>query len=321
MLGDRLGHTAMVVTGLILTRGGVIGFGVHRGFVGLLVAAALIGIGGALHDPAINVVLAAQPAGQREQVFTLYNQLLNLATMVGPVLGGWVIAHDAGVLFLTSGTLFFGVAGLVFLARRHYVTPPSTTGVVASLRDVLQHKPFVAFNGVMTLFWILFAQLTVALPLYAYRWGAGESAVSAIMFSNGLIGLVLMFGLQQAFHAHRPVRLVRLGALCAGVGLSLTPLIPSLVWVLVCVSIYTVGETLVLPGSDLVVAELSADRQVGTFWGVFDLSWAIGGAVGTYLGTWLLDQGGSASWPWLTYAGIGAAIYVLMQRVERRYAL
>ncbi len=103
--------------------------------------------------------------------------------------------------------------------------------------------------------------------------------------------------------------------------MSLTPLIPSLVWVLVCVSIYTVGETLVLPGSDLVVAELSADRQVGTFWGVFDLSWAIGGAVGTYLGTWLLDQGGSASWPWLTYAGIGAAIYVLMQWVERRYAL
>ncbi len=313
LLGDRLSHVRVVFVGLVASAVGVVSFGMFHEFWWLIAGAVLFGAGGAMIDPSINAILAASPPAQRGLIFTRYNQMLNVATMVGPIVGSYLLMLAPLLLFCASGALCACTAALVYAGRHHYPTHIAQETVQHSLVHVWQIRGFVRFLAVMTLFWIMFAQLTVALPLHAFRIGQTEQSVSLLFFVNGLAGVLLLVGLQSAFQTAKFLTLLKVGVACVGLGLSLVPLFPDMVWVLGCVLVYTLGETLVLTSADIAVAEFSSNRHTGAFYGLFDLSWAIGGTLGNYVGTWTVDQASNALWPWSLYGCLGLLTCLLLR--------
>ena len=313
LVGDRMSHVRVVIVGLLGTGAGVASFGLFQEFWWLVGGAVLFGAAGALIDPSINAILAAASPPQRPLIFMRYNQMMNLATMSGPIAGSYLLTRGPMLLFSTSGALFIGIAAALFAGRHYYPTTLEHETVQYSLRQVWQIKGFIKFLVIMILFWIMFAQLTVALPLHAFRLGQTEQAVSVLFFVNGLAGILLIAGLQTVFRTVHSLKLLRIGVLCVGLGLSLIPIFSSMTWLLVCVVVYTIGETLVLPSADIAVADFSANRYTGTFYGLFEVSWAVGGTLGNYVGTWTISYPNGAVWPWLIYGCLGLLTCVLLR--------
>ncbi len=319
LLGDRTSHGATIVAGAV-TRGlGFLAFAMAHQFAATVGASALVGLGTALYTPSVKAIFATQPEAWRVRVFTLFNQALNLGAVAGPLLGSLALLAGATRPFVWGGVLFLTLAAALFIARCAYQAAPARTPLRTSLGRVLAHRPFMAFTGASVLFWILYAQLTLSLPLIAYRLGHMQAAVSALFVVNGLSGAVLMIWLRRAFATQRPLALVRAGLLLVGVGRALVPVVPAMAWLLACVVVYTLGETLVFPASDMAVAAYSesAPADAGAFFGLFSLSWALGGTVGNYLGAWLMARGGPV-WPWLIYGGIAALGILALSVVDRR---
>jgi MFS family permease len=76
-----------------------------------------------------------------------------------------------------------------------------------------------------------------------------------------------------------------------------------------------VGETLVFPSSELAVSDFANQINVGTYFGIFNLSWAIGAMIGSYLGTWLLATFPNTIVPWITFGIIGLIAFILLAYV------
>ena len=307
LMSDRVGHIRLVILGLVFEGVGFLIYSSFDRFAGAILAAALVGSGAACVRPAVSAIVAAQPEAQRKLAFARFNQALNAGVIVGPLLGSALVVLSPVLPFRGGGLLFFLLAIVLFINRSVFVTVRGSKPMITTMRTVLGHRRFVAFGGIMILFFILFAQLQVSLPLEALRRGHSNSLVSAVFLVNGIAGLLLMLGLARIFRQQHPLRLVRYGVFCTGLGFALIALSSAPFWLLVCVAIYTLGETLVLPAQDMLVAEFSAEnahRDSGAFFGIFMVTGAIGGTIGNYLGTTLMQEGGTI-FPWVIYGAIG----------------
>ncbi|MBL0389290.1 MFS transporter [Tumebacillus sp. ITR2] len=316
MIGDRLSHSTTLFTGILIRGIGFIGYGFVHEFAMLLVVAALVGIGGALYDPSVSSVFAKQPEGDRKRIFTYYNQALNAGAILGPLAGGLLILVDPALPFTAGGAVMIALSLVMFLFRGQYQTERTTTRMLASLRSILKQRAFLLYIGAMILFWALFTQLTVSIPIQVFRAVHDETYVSAVFMMNGIAGIVLMFFLRNLFETRAPLLLLRLGVLFMSVSFFLIPMFATLLWLILCILVYTMGETLALPASDLVVSEFGAAENTGAYFGMFEISTAVGGTIGNYLGAYLMKLD-NVVLPWVCYGVIGLAMFAILYVLDR----
>lgn len=311
MLGDRLGHNNNLVIGILVRATGFLGYSLFTSFPMLVVSSIAVGLGGAFYDPSINSIFAHEPEEKRKRIYTYLNQFLNAGAVLGPLIGGALLSLNPQIPFMISAFVFLGVGLILLFYKSQFITPREHTNPYKNLTKVVRHKKFVRYTGVMILFWIMFAQLSVSLPIKFFELTGNETYVSSIFVMNGLSGILLMFLLRKLFVKKSPILLIQLGMLIMGISLSLigtTSIIYlSLVWVL----LFTLGETLILPSSDVAVSGYSDGQNSGIYFGMFDISWAIGGTIGNYLGAWLVEQEFALN-PWSIYIAIGLCGYILL---------
>ncbi|MGZ4110900.1 MAG: MDR family MFS transporter [Tumebacillaceae bacterium] len=317
MMGDRVSHSVTMISGVLIRGIGYLGYAFSHDFVTFMISSALAGIGGALYSPSVSAVFAKQPEASRKRVFTYYNQALNAGTILGPLAGGALVVYNYALPFLSGGVLFLLLTLLLFFFRKQYQTERSQSKVLETLGAVVGDKKYMMFIGSMVLFWIVFTQLNVSLPIQVFKIMHSESYISTVYLCNGITGIVIMFVLRNAFEKKAPLQLLNRGVLLMGIGLLLIPFFPTLEWLLLCVLVYTIGETYALPASDLVVSECSSDTEyTGTYFGMLDISSAIGGTIGNYLGIWLMGLS-NVNWAWYSYALICLLMLATLVRVKR----
>lgn len=307
-LADRFGYRGTMSGGVALRATGFVVLALTTRPLEIALAALLIGAGGALYDPASRGALAAEDAATRPRVFAIHNQLANTAVIAGPLIGAELLAFGVRAPFLIAGGCFSVLAIVLHRARGLRFQRAGRDGALARYRLALRERSFLGFCAVMTLWWVVFTQLNVGLPLRIANLSGGERWVSMLFVVNGVAGLITLVVIRRLLSSLPPQRLLVAGYLVTAVGMALVAAVPTIWWTLACVALYTVGETLLLPGADLAVSAYASERAAATFFGIFALSWAVGGTVGNYLGSWLAASGGSTT-PWLLYgaiAGLGA---------------
>lgn len=319
MIGDRTSHSTTMISGMIIRGIGFIGYAFFTSFFEVICSAALIGMGSALYDPSVKAIMASQPEQQRKSAFTFFNQALNAGAVLGPLVGGLLVTKDPLYPFLCGGGITVLLGIILFFFRTHYRTIRTTSRLGQSFRNIWGNKIFVAFTGIMTLFWVVFSQLHISFPLESFRITQDEGVVGTLYIVAGVAGILTMFVIRSSFQKRPPLRVIQIGLLLMGVSFLIVPLfpVPSLIWVLFCVVLFTVGETYILPGSDMAIAELATQEDSGAYYGMFTLSWAVGGTIGNYLGAYLMENGGTF-YPWMIFGAISILACVLLIKVERQ---
>lgn len=320
VLIDQIGHRFGLSAGVLIRGAGFLSFAVAVSWPWVLVPACLIGIGGAIYDPSVRAVIAAQPANARARIYALRNQFLNAGALIGPLLGAAMATRSPQLPFLVSGGTF--VAGSIVLGAMPMRGEPMDRSLswLAQLKEGLSHRGMQLLWPIMAVWWLLFTQLTVSFPVVAERLGGGAYYVSAVFVVNGAVGIAAIFFLQRPLREAPTALLAAVGFALLAAGFLMVPISSSVWWLMVCVGVYTIGETILMPCFDLIVAGFTTSKVRATMFGVSATSWAAGGALGSYLGTWLILQVGGGL-PWLTYAGLAVICVAAMIGTGRAFRL
>jgi EmrB/QacA subfamily drug resistance transporter len=93
-LGDRFGRKRFLLLGLLVFAGASLLGTYARSASQLIVARALMGVGGALIMPAtLSVIIDVFPRGERVKAIGIWTGTASLGIPIGPIVGGWLLEH------------------------------------------------------------------------------------------------------------------------------------------------------------------------------------------------------------------------------------
>lgn len=214
------------------------------------------------------------PAGLLREGNALTNACFSIAFMVGPAIGGAVVAAGGTSTALFVNTGVFVVMALVLVTASHLPVPqipPSLSG--GRLRGALEHvrrrRPLRTLLGLQAIAVLLF---TIAIPVevvYAqHTLHAGAGGYGALLASWGG-GAVAGSAIYARWHASQPRVLMALGAALIGAGLVGMALAPSLAVGIAGASVGGVGN-----GVEAVAARTAVQEQTEAGWMTLVLSFS-----------------------------------------------
>jgi MFS family permease len=217
----------------------------------LLLASAMTGFAGALFNPAVRAYVAHGAGERRVEAFALFNVFYQAGILLGPLIGGALLAVDFRLVCVVAAAVFavLTVVQLSALPPCRNETPEGS-GVPADRRSVVTNRPFVMFALAMVGSYVLSFQIYLALPLEL----GDDGAVSVLFAVSALVALLGQVRItdwaRERWTASQAI--VRGLALMA---LAFVPLIPygvagapsPLGAVLACTVLLTLGTVLTYP--------------------------------------------------------------------------
>lgn len=317
ILADRIGYITMMIIGMILRGIGFLSLGIFSGFHAIMLATIFIGFGTAFYEPSARAVFGSQPAHIRKDTFTYLNLFLNGGAIIGPIAGSILLQWNPLYPFIFTGSLILVLAFLFFLLRSHFHVTVYETQLLTGLKAAGQNKTFLSFSLIMVFFYTMFTQLTVALPLHMNNISHDQNLVGLVITVNAITGFLFMIVFKYLFKKYHALSLVKYGVLLMGLSFLLIPFSFHPYWLLVCVILFTIGETLVLPNADIAVANFSNEQYTATYFGFFQLSLAIGFTIGNYTGTFFTKYWQDMNLPWILFGLLGIVGFSLLHFLYR----
>ncbi|PLR75328.1 MFS transporter [Bacillus sp. V3-13] len=316
-LGDRFGYKHMMVSGLLIRGTGLIMLGTSQSFYMLILAAVLTGIGSALYEPSAMAFFSSESNESiRRKAFSYLNICLNAGAIIGPLLGGSLLLVDPGYPFILSGFIFYILSLIQSMKIKANCLTQKHQSFLDGMLDIKKNKLFLYYCFAMTFFWFMFAQLTVSIPLYMYNISHNEHMTGLVITVNAISGLIFMVLFRRLYGKFNSLRLVSAGILVMLLALAAISLKASSYWLLACVILFTIGETLVLPSSDLAVSNFTRNKFHATYFGFFEISFAVGATGGNYFGAYFTTSLQDRSWPWLVLAAVGAIGFCFLHHLS-----
>jgi MFS family permease len=324
LLGDRTKHSYLIVAGLIVRSGGFAFFAVHNTFWWFVLASALVGLGGALYEPSANAAIANQDEESRRRAYSVLNLAQNAGALGGPLVGGLLVAVNTTALFLGSAGVTLALLVVMVPHLPALSTPATTSTVKTSLIRIFTNRQFVRFGVAMGLFWVIDAQFATSLPIYAAHLTGKIELAGTVLIVNGLAGMISLVALRSLFEKRRALVLLTAGFAVVTVTIGAVSIWAVLGWLLACVALYTIGETLIFVSADIYISEIANNQDTGAFFGAHDIFWAAGGTAGYFAGARIAgaaDSGARAVWLVLSgVALVGLSLLLADLRRSRRAA-
>ena len=165
---------------------------------------------------------------------------------------------------------------------------------------------------------IVYMQMYGALPVFLRDiHQVPESGFGMLMSLNAAMVVLFQFAITRKIGDRPPMLMMALGALIYAVGFVIYGFTSQYAIFMVAMAIITIGEMIVSPVAQALVAEFSPEEMRGRYMAVFGISWLIPGAVGPLLAGLVMDAG-KPLWVWFG-SGILALVAALGFSIFHRY--
>ncbi|ROM39187.1 MFS transporter [Pseudomonas poae] len=278
-----LGLSMVFVVGFI----GTVLAGNIWAFYGCLI---LINLAHAVIDIAVKAGFASLlPEDARSEVFSIKYTLTNIGYAVGPAAGAIVAKLDISLPFMLSALLGMGFFLLYWRWGDRTLTTIDATqkpvSFIAVGRVLLRDYRLVCFTLGGVLSAVVFGQFTAWLSQYLVTTTTAQytyTVISAVLTTNavGVIALQYVIG-RRISHRYLSQWLV------AGLGMFMLGLIgfalsTSVLWWVLAMAVFTVGEIIVFPAEYMFIDRIAPDHLRGMYYGAQNLS-NLGAALGPVL--------------------------------------
>ncbi|NWK69103.1 MFS transporter [Bacillus paramycoides] len=318
LIADKIGYIFMMIAGLFLRGIGFIFLGICSDFYTISISSALIGFGTAFYEPAARAIFGSQPAHMRKSLFTYLNLSFNCGAIIGPIAGGFLLLLDPIYAFALAGFLMLLFALIFYFLKKHFQVSTENTSITLGIQAILQNKIFLSFSFIMIFFYIMFTQLTVALPLHMKSISHSNQLATLVITINAITGVIFMILFRKIFHKYNTLSIIKYGVLLMGISFSLIPLFQHPYWIFICVILFTIGETLVLPNADIAIANYSNESYTATYFGFYQLSLAFGFIIGNYTGTWFTSNLQKTFVPWVIFGVCGLIGFLSLHGLNKK---
>ncbi|MFE5290561.1 MFS transporter [Isoptericola sp. NPDC056618] len=328
VLADRWGVRRTIVAGVLVRAAGFGALALATTPLAVGAAGVAVGLGGALFHPA-SYAAYARLGGARPDVFARREALSNAGFVVGPLLGGLLVATGFDVVCGVAAGLFLAAAPLTWwglgraaepaaapeepLAPDAEGHPPSSGGMRREARRAL-----VALCVLNAAAWAIFTQLQLVVPLRLDAVLGSSVGVGAVYASAAVLVLVLTVPVTRWLQARLRLPVVlALGVATMGAGIAVLGGGPGVAALVAGMVVFTLGQMVFQPAMSAVVAAGAPAASVGTRFGVNGLALAVGGVVGSsVVGALLAGPLSHGGWAWAGFALAGVAVAVGYGRVR-----
>lgn len=280
LLADQTGPWQAIRLGLVLRSLGLAAIPFAETATGACIAAAVLGAGVALHEPAVYGALGLAPEGKRDRLLMRHVQALNFGCVLGPglaLVAGW----STTTIFWIAATM----TGLVTLwaCVQRPLSEHGPDRPAPQKRKVIDWR-FISFAAALVPFWALFAQLFSALPMLVAEAGGSDAWAQSVILINGLVGFVVVPLILPALHRYGPRPILIVGCAIAAISVGLLDSSLALSGLLLLITALSMAETAVTAAADILTARHANGRDVASRFGILAVGTGIGTALGAPLG-------------------------------------
>jgi len=320
ILADRWGVRRTIVAGVLVRAAGFGALALATTPLAVGAAGVAVGLGGALFHPA-SYAAYARLGGARPDVFARREALSNAGFVVGPLLGGLLVATGFDVVCAVAAGLFLATAPLTWWGLGRAAEPvaapegPVAAGVEESpppsgrMRREAR-RALVVLCLLNAAAWAIFTQLQLVVPLRLDAVLGSSVGVGAVYAGAAVLVLVLTVPVTRRLQARLRLPVVlALGVAMMGAGIAVLGGGPGVVSLVVGMVVFTLGQMVFQPAMSAVVAAGAPAASVATRFGVNGVALAVGGVVGSsVVGALLAGPLAHTGWAWAGFAVAGAAV-------------
>ena len=331
-IADRMGRKTVIIFSLILSSLSALGMG-FAPTIGIFIAVVvLVGTLSSIGHPAHEAVVAdLLPPGKRAEGYGIIRVVFNVAVIIAPPIAGLLIANSYLTLFLVDAAISLISAVIVLLAlpetkpQAHaQARPESMKQTFAGYGRVFRDTPFLAFIGVTVMMTLVYMNMNSTLGVYLRdQHGLPEIRYGWLLSINAILVVFFQFWVTRRLEKYKPMLMMAAGSLLYAVGFAMYGFVPTFALFVVAMIIITIGEMVVSPFQQSLVASFAPEHMRGRYMAVSGLSWSISFTVGPYFAGLLLDST-NPQWLWVFCGIIGMLAtlgFVMLNRVYRSPAL
>jgi MFS family permease len=297
-LTDRVGRKKVLIFSLVSTSLSSLVMGLVDSLQAFYLLALLVGIftdtGGPAHQAMVADLL---PERQRAQGYGIIRVAFNVSAAVGPAIGGMLATRSYLSLFIADAviSLITAVIVLVSLPETKPQAEPgevqeSLGGTFQGYSQVFRDTLFMLFLGASILMGLVYMNMNTTLGVYLRDvHGVPESAYGLILALNAAMVVFFQIPITRRIEKYPQMLMMALGTALYAIGFALYGFISTYSLFLAAMVIITVGEMLVAPVSQAVVANLAPEDKRGRYMAVFGFSFGIPFAIGPLMAGRIMD--------------------------------
>jgi MFS family permease len=331
-LTDRFGRRAMVLFGLIFSALSSLSMGIVNQLSVLYFLALIVGLLSNIAGPARQAMVAdLLPAEKQAEGYGILRVAGNLAWIIGPTLGGLLAARSYLLLFILDAITSLITALIVY--RLLPETKPKLHGeqqqetlleTLAGYRSVVTDKVYIAFLASSVLMLVVYQQMYNTLSVFLRDVHGVSTQGYGFMLSLDAGTVVLFqFWVTRKIRRYAPMLMMTVGTLFYLIGFTMYGFVSTYLLFVVAILIITVGEMIVMPVGQALVAHFAPEDKRGRYMAFYSLSWTIPASVGPWAAGLVMDNY-NPNWVWYAagiISGVAAAgFYTLHLKTRPRLA-
>lgn len=328
-LTDRLGRKGMLLFGLVMSALSSLLMGVVGTLELFFVVTLGVGLLANSGNPARQAMVAdVLTEEKRAQGFGILRVVANLSITIGPLIGGLLAARSFMLLFVCDAVASLITAGIAYVAldETRPADPedkPQETVAQAfgGYLDVARDAAFLWFLASSALMVLVYMQMNTTLAVYLRdSHGLTAQYFGYILSLNAAMVVLFQFPITRWVSRFRPLVVMAVGTVFYALGFGMYGLVSLYPLFLLAMVIITIGEMLVSPVGQAIVAQLAPEDKRGRYLATYSFSWVIPTAVGPLLAGMVMDNL-DPNWVWYGAALLGvvaAAAFALQERLTAR---
>ena len=299
-LTDRMGRKAVIIFSLILSSFSALGMG-FAPTIGIFIAVvAIVGTLSSIGHPAHEAVVAdLLPPKKRAEGYGIIRVSFNIAVIIAPPIAGLLISRSYLTLFLVDAVISLISAAIVLFMlpetkpqAQVNAKPESMKQTFAGYGRVFKDTSFLAFIGVTVLMTLVYMNMNSTLGVYLRDQHRLPEVRYALLLSiNAILVVLFQFWVTRRLEKYRPLLMMAAGSLLYALGFAMYGFASGFAFFIAAMIIITIGEMIVSPFQQSLVASFAPESMRGRYMAVSGLSWSISFTVGPYFAGLILDSG------------------------------
>jgi len=298
-LTDKIGRKQLIIFGLVFSALSTLTFGFVTDINVMYPLAILVGTLSSIAQPAHEAMVAdILPEDKRQEGFGILRVVGNLAWIIGPTIGGFVANIDFFYLFVIDSVISCFIAAIVYRTIPETKPEPhaheqseSFLQTVIGYRHPLRDSAFMAFIVANILMLIVYQQMYGTLSVYLRDYhNINPQGYGFLMTTSAITVVIFQFSVSRLIKKRPPFLMMAFGTVFYVIGFVLFGIFATYILFALNIVIITIGEMIVVPTSQSLVANFAPADKRGRYMAIAGLSWAIPQTIGPGAAGYILDN-------------------------------
>jgi len=326
-LADRMGRKGVIIFSLVLSSLSALGMGFAPTLAIFIAVSVIVGtlssIGGPAHEAVVADLL---PENKRAEGYGIIRVVFNLAVIIAPAVAGLLIAKSYILLFIVDAIISLLAAAVVIFflpetkPQAHPdAKPESISQTFGGYGKVFKDIPFVAFIVMSVMTALIYTNFNTTLGVFLRDMHhVPEIGYGYLISMNAVIVVFFQFWVARKLEKYKPMLMVALGTALYGIGFAMYGFISTYFMFAIAMIIITIGEMVVSPFQQSLVAGFAPEEMRGRYMAVSHLSWGLAFAIGPYFAGLLLDSA-TPNWLWIACGILGVITvigYIILDKIH-----